>query len=91
MTRNEILSHYTTNEHGIITSLGKFEGEMLYVPYFWDLVLNGCGEDGGEESNPTSAFDIDSADRAVFPELAGTRRLVLSESDQGFVYCDCEE
>ena len=37
------------NEHGIITDPGKFEGEMCYVPYLWDMVGEGedeynCGE-----------------------------------------------
>jgi len=36
MTREQITSEYNIDDNGIIRNPGKFEGEMLYVPYFWD-------------------------------------------------------
>lgn len=44
MNREEILKDYTVNAQGVITSPGKFEGEMLYAPYFYDMLLNGDGD-----------------------------------------------
>lgn len=36
MTRKEIAETYKVDERGVIRSPGKFEGEPIYVPYFWD-------------------------------------------------------
>jgi hypothetical protein len=45
MTREEILANYTVSDRGTILSPGKFEGEMLYVPYFWGMSMEGgCDE-----------------------------------------------
>ena len=44
MTRQDILDEYKVDEHGIIRNPGKFEGEMLYAPYFYDLIMNGDGD-----------------------------------------------
>lgn len=44
MTRQEIIDEgYEFDKHGIIQTLGKFEGEMLYAVHFYDAVLNGDG------------------------------------------------
>jgi hypothetical protein len=34
-----------TNEHNIIVSPGKFEGEHISTLYAWDIVLNGFEDD----------------------------------------------
>jgi len=36
MNREEINETYQIDKNGIIQGPGKFEGEMLYVPYFYD-------------------------------------------------------
>ena len=75
---------YGPFRNGVITRPGKFEGEMCYVPYLWDLVLQGAGEwtdDGGD------TVIIESADREAFPELEDATEAYLEESEQGFVYC----
>ena len=43
MTRQDIENAYEVRD-GIICSPGKFEGEAVYAPYFWEAYLNG-GED----------------------------------------------
>lgn len=83
MSRREILANYDIDNNGVITSLGKFEGEMLYVPYFWEIGLDGCAD---EDEDGVFTFDIDEDDLAEFPELAGVSKLMLEESEQGFVY-----
>ena len=40
MTRQEIESSYKI-ENGRIRSPGKFEGEMIYVPFYWNVFLDG--------------------------------------------------
>ena len=85
MTREEILKDYKVDEHGIIMSPGKFEGEMLYVPYFWDISLDGGGLDEGED---WCSLKIESEDYAEFPELIKgvDDYIILSTSESGFIY-----
>jgi hypothetical protein len=88
MTRQDILNEYKVNEQGIIQSPGKFEGEMLYVPYFWDAYLNGMADD---DDGNVLTFIVDSGDKNEFPELANITKIHLEESDNGFVYCGADE
>jgi hypothetical protein len=86
MTREEILAQYDVDEHGIIRSPGQFEGEAVYVPYFWNAYLEGCAD---RDNGRTLGFDITPEDRQMFPELGAKRRTVkLYQRDDGFV---CEE
>lgn len=86
MNRERILREYTV-ENGIIRSPGKFEGERVYVPYFWDLYLNGMfDEDKGREV----VFVVVSEDLLMFPELiedgyGPLAKLRLYQRDDGFV------
>ena len=85
MTRKEIMAQYETRPSGVIVSPGKFEGEMLYAPYFYDLLLNGTvayDDDDGREF-----IDVTDEDRAEFPELAGASRVECYEDDNGFFFC----
>lgn len=83
MTRTQIEQAYDVDANGIIRSLGKFEGEMLYAPYFYEEWLNG----GADDVNNVSYFEIEAEDRLEFPELIGVYGVCFEESEQGFVYC----
>jgi len=84
MTRQDIINDYKVSEQGTIQSPGKFEGEMLYVPYFWDAYLNGMADsDDGE----VLTFEVNDEDRAQFPELADVKQIDLVSTDSGFVCC----
>lgn len=82
MTREEILNEYKVDASGRIQSPGKFEGEMLYVPYFYVWIGEGYG-DGGHEDG--FMFGVSDTDRLLFPELKDTKAITLYEDDQGFV------
>jgi hypothetical protein len=83
MTRQEILDDYTVDASGVIRNPGKFEGEMIYVPYFWDLYLDGSAD---SDNGKVLGFKITPEDRIMFPELPKRKRTIrLAESDQGFV------
>lgn len=97
--RNDLV-YYAQNVSpaGRIQSPGKFEGEPLWVPYFWsgesdeteydddqDLEDSDCIE---YESTSTEVYHVSDDDRAIFPELADVTTVYLWESDQGFVYHD---
>ena len=74
----------TYSEHPtIIKSPGKFEGESIWAPYFWDLYLEGaCDDDDGE----TVSFVITDADRKEFSELTKFTKYSFRVSDDGFVF-----
>lgn len=86
MTRGEITKAYAVNENGVITSPGMFEGEMLYVPHYWEMFLEGFAD---RDDGKVLGFDILPEDRQQFPELGKRRRTVkLYQRDDGFV-CEC--
>ena len=80
--RQEIESEFEIIR-GVIMNPGKFQGCSVYVPYFWDIFMNGggdCDEDG------ILTFKVWDEDRQLFPELNGNKKVRLFESDNGFVY-----
>ena len=81
MTRQEIEAIYKIVD-GRIRSPGMFEGEMVYVPYFWDIFLNGYSD---RDDGKILGFDISQEDKAVFPELKRRRTVRLFQRDDGFV------
>jgi len=71
----------------IVKQPGKFESEPAYTPYFYDLMLDGDGEDVSKENDsPIIRFGLCDADVRMFPELAGFTHLELIISDSGFIY-----
>jgi len=90
MTRQDILNSYDVRD-GRIVSPGKFEGEPIFSPYFWDIGLSGFADD---DDGKVYTFRIAKDDPAhsEFPELRkwlGKRRTVrIYETETGFVNCD---
>lgn len=66
---------------GIIRSPGKFEGQMVYVPYFWERSL-----EWGLPYDSSVSVPVSAEDRRKFAPLLRKRRAVrMREDDQGFV------
>ena len=86
MTRADIEKAYNVNaSSGVIQSLGKFEGESIVVPHFYDQWQSGGAD---EDFGSIAFFTVEDEDRAEFGnELFGIYGLALEETDQGFVYC----
>jgi hypothetical protein len=84
MTREEIKNQYVVS-NGRIISPGKFEGEMVYVPHYWDVFLNGFAD---RENGNVLGFDVTPEDKIQFPELKRRRTVKLCERSDGFV-CEC--
>ena len=61
---------------------GKFEGEPIYAPYFYDIEMNGDGDHDGNEI----IHELEPIDIYLFPELEGHKRVRTHESDSGFFY-----
>ena len=94
-TWKKIRDEYSYDEHYIITDPGKFEGQMLYVPFFWKMALDGFGDGFGwddETGKPVDWFKLDEW-KIVFPPALIKSSLdpdepsflFLWETDQGFV------
>jgi hypothetical protein len=81
--RKAITDNYKVDSSGRIKSPGKFEGEMIYVPHFWDVFMNGGSDE--ELANGTLVFEVDFDERAAFPELKTRKTVKLRERDDGFV------
>lgn len=80
--REEITSKHTIDSHGLIRDLGKFQSEMLYVPFYWDAGMNGCSS---EDTGRIWFFEICTDERIAFPELGQAYGISLEASDTGFV------
>ena len=89
MTRSEIEQAYSINARGVICTPGKFEGEQVWAPAIYDIVLDGFGETFSWPDDE-SIFDIVDCDddlRALFPEIdKNTVAFSVEYSDSGFVY-----
>lgn len=80
-TREKLEAEYTV-KNGRIQNPGKFEGEPLYVPYFWEEALNGLADD---DDGIYFFFNVTATDREIFPELKGIKTVTLHETGNGFV------
>lgn len=80
--RDSIMQEYAVVD-GIIISAGKFEGEPVYAPYFYEN-WNLGGPDGADLEG--DYFTVNSADRRIFPELSDALRVYIWEDDSGFLH-----
>jgi hypothetical protein len=77
---------------GRIKTKGKFEGEFLYAPYFYDLMLNGCTIQNCNADlvhEVVDCFELEEKDFQEFPELARNGysigdRIIFQQNDIGF-------
>lgn len=86
MLDKEDLNERYRTENGIIRSPGKYEGEPLYVPYFWEkYVLNGFSSETLHDGiNTYDVIEISNEDKEKFD--IEYNYIVLYESNHGFVY-----
>lgn len=83
------------NDGERITQPGKFEGEPVFAPYFWNLGLEGFSDrDDGHAFHFRLKFGKGSADNIIlekFPTLktwlGRKRSLKIVEDSSGFVRC----
>jgi hypothetical protein len=82
MTREELERQYAVNKNGVIVTPGKFAGQMLYVPYFWDRYLGGLADD---TTAGFITFFITDDDRKEFPELGQAEIITLLEIERTLI------
>lgn len=73
---------YRVLDRTIVTP-GKFEGCPSYVPFYWNLGLNGSAD---EDDGEAYRFELNDIDWAMWPALDGVKHLTLVEDGNGFVH-----
>lgn len=80
-------TEYKTNPLGLISNPGKFQGEPLYVPNYWNQVLDGDADSVLEfPEGVVYVFYFTEYDWTRWPQLKGYSSIRLIEDGQGFVY-----
>jgi len=89
-----IRDEYQMDNNGRITNPGKFEGEPIFAPHFWNLALEGFADsDNGRSYSFRFSFSAPEDKKLAtdWPELkrwlGRKRSLKLVEDSQGFVHC----
>ncbi len=82
MTRDELERQYAVNKKGVVVTPGKFAGQMLYVPYFWDKYLSGSADD---TTGDFITFFITDDERKEFPELGQAEIITLLEIERTLI------
>lgn len=81
------------NDGKRITQPGKFEGEPVFAPHYWDIGLEGFADadDGRVYTFKFTRAELDKPETAFGPELKAwlgrKRTLKLWEDSVGFVHC----
>lgn len=89
MKRDEVLKSYEVRD-GRVVSPGKFEGQPVFAPHFWQIGLEGFA-DADDGQTYVFKFTNGCDDFREWPELkkwlGRKRSLRLVENAQGFVSC----
>lgn len=87
-----------TNLADIVSHPGKFEGEPVFAPYYWDQAMegnsefiypDGCNQEDVEDSNFFDCFGVNAEESDAFDLPIGTVVLIREDS-QGFVIAHTE-
>ena len=82
MTRQELESTYGVNRAGVIRTRGKFQGEMIFAPFYYDAGNSGRA---AKEFGNVWYFEVQKDEREIFPELKDCFGIVVT-LDEGFVF-----
>lgn len=78
--------NYTLSPWGTIQDLGKFQGEMWYIPELWELtMISGEDEIIYDNDRPHSVFFVDEEMKQKYELSLDVYVIVLWEDDYGFV------
>ena len=85
----EIMQEYGISDSEEKRSPGKFEGQPLWVVYFYAMSLDGDGEvlhDMEEDGDVEVKMEVNSEERWVFPDLQDATHVSILEDSVGFAY-----
>lgn len=82
--RDQVLAQYKVRG-GRIVSPGKFEGEPIYAPWFYEGGLEGL--EVATDDDGSQIFQVGADDLAQYPEIPPDARWIrVYEDEQGFVH-----
>jgi hypothetical protein len=88
---DNIRKQYAHDSNGRITQPGKFEGEPIFAPYYWQVGLEGFA-DSDDGNCYGFRFRNGDTDFTLWPELkrwlGRKRSMRLHEDGCGFVRCN---
>lgn len=67
----DFANEFAVDDHNLIVNLGKFEREPLYVPFFYNLMLNGA-QDETIYDKYGNVYDSFVIDRDIVNSFRGT-------------------
>ena len=74
--RTFLEAFFEVDEDGIILDQGPFQGEPIYIPYYWDLYRD-------KAEAPIIKIRTTIAERNMFPELEDRDTIFISEWPDG--------
>jgi len=77
--------HSFDRQRNIIRQPGKFEGEHISIPHFWEIASDGGAQDVYDGDSVVSFIEIADRDRKEYPDLAEFG-IALWEDSVGFVH-----
>lgn len=85
--RAQIMRDYKVRR-GVIQSPGKMEGEPLYSPFLYGLVMDGGADETIylDDDSTVDVFKLSPNETSQFPELGGAEYVLCSEDNSGFFY-----
>ena len=84
LTRAEVESNWTLCD-GRVVSPGKFEGEPVFAPALFDLVMQGFAD---ESDGDADLLEVSDELRAEFPEVGDTAAFVVWTDERGFFFVE---
>lgn len=80
------------NDKGRITAPGRFEGQPIFAPYFWNMALDGMADadDGYVFTFRLHKSDPEVADCPALKDWLGRKHyclLRISQDANGFIRC----
>jgi predicted nucleic acid-binding Zn-ribbon protein len=92
--RKAVIDDYDVDESGVITTPGRFEGGMIYEPYFWDTITNASSDYDIEDTDGIvhSMVSIMQEEYGYFPELVEDGKpaecIHMYVDENGFVFSE---
>ena len=81
---NEAMDGVTLSDDGFVLDKGKFSGEPAWVPYFYEVEMNGFY---GEKFGNCTVFAVEENDRQLFPTFFTEKDIyaAIVHTEIGFV------
>ena len=82
----QFAQEFDVDKYGLIINPGKFEREVQYTPYFYNLTMHSAQDDIKYIDDWVyDVFNVTQSDRELFPDLIGIDKVSINTDNNGFV------